>query len=309
MTNFTPSEFWKNFQLGTELSISGNFIYNGLYFFDTMQHFCYEDEIFEVIYNLSVGIERLQKVTLILLEHNDNVDQTSFESKLITHNHSELNNRIIKYRKINFGKQHLEFLSLITRFYKTNRYEKFNLDSIHKFIEERNEFITYIEKSLNIDISIDFMGCTSNSNTIKKFIGNIVGKFCKEYFEIIKEECHRLNIYITEFPNNSKGLRIFWGEKYTFFEDRQIKKEIIKYLVQSKLPDGFTNFINEEPPLELEYYQVNHYINYLIDFHKTSGIKGEIEELYSEIKNTSKRIRHLDFIGDSDIDFEYNEDE
>lgn len=55
--DFTPTEFWKNFRLGTELSISGNFIYNGLYNFDLMSHFYYEDEAFEFLYNISVRIE------------------------------------------------------------------------------------------------------------------------------------------------------------------------------------------------------------------------------------------------------------
>ena len=31
MNDWSPTEFWKNFRLGSELSISGNFIYNGLY--------------------------------------------------------------------------------------------------------------------------------------------------------------------------------------------------------------------------------------------------------------------------------------
>ena len=56
-----PELFWKNFNLGTELQISGSFIYNALYHLDKMKNFRYEEDCFEFLYNISVGIERLQK--------------------------------------------------------------------------------------------------------------------------------------------------------------------------------------------------------------------------------------------------------
>ena len=62
------SEYWKNFKLGKELDISGRFIYNGLQCFHHLEHFCYEEEIFEFLYNVSVGIERLLKVCVILIQ-------------------------------------------------------------------------------------------------------------------------------------------------------------------------------------------------------------------------------------------------
>jgi hypothetical protein len=67
------STFWKNFNLGTELQVSGNFIYNSLSIFDKMETFYHEEEIFEFLYNLSVGIERLLKINVILIEHSDDI--------------------------------------------------------------------------------------------------------------------------------------------------------------------------------------------------------------------------------------------
>lgn len=60
-------EFWKNFKLGEELDISGSFIYNGLRYLHEMRTLHHETEIFEVLYNLAVGLERLLKVTVILI--------------------------------------------------------------------------------------------------------------------------------------------------------------------------------------------------------------------------------------------------
>lgn len=70
---------WKNFSLGKELDIAGSFIFNGLKAFDSMDNFYYEVEIFEFLYNISVGIERLAKIAVILIEHNNVQDQQEFE--------------------------------------------------------------------------------------------------------------------------------------------------------------------------------------------------------------------------------------
>jgi hypothetical protein len=43
-----PTEFWKNFELGEELSVSGAFIYNGPRRFHELHKLDHTDEIFEV---------------------------------------------------------------------------------------------------------------------------------------------------------------------------------------------------------------------------------------------------------------------
>lgn len=80
--------------LGEELHISGAFIYNGLRRFHEMKQLGFTDEVFEVLYNLSVGLERLLKIAVVLVDHNDVVDQEELEKSLITHNHLKLLDRI-----------------------------------------------------------------------------------------------------------------------------------------------------------------------------------------------------------------------
>ena len=48
---------WKNFNLGDELGLSGALIYNGLRQFHEMRTLDNLDEIFEFLYDLSVGLE------------------------------------------------------------------------------------------------------------------------------------------------------------------------------------------------------------------------------------------------------------
>uniref|UniRef100_UPI00404AA4AD hypothetical protein n=1 Tax=Gelidibacter sp. TaxID=2018083 RepID=UPI00404AA4AD len=307
--DFTPTEFWKNFRLGTELSISGNFIYNGLYNFDLMSHFYYEDEAFEFLYNISVGIERLQKICIVLLEHSDNTNQEEFEESLISHNLDDLNQRIEKHRKINLGKNHKKLISLLTKFYKSSRYEMYQMESVYRPNQSKLQLIKFLEESLDIEISVDMLGCTSNDDRIKKFVGKTVGKFCKEYYKIVKDECYRLRIFTYEIPYESKAFKIFMSEKYDFSEEKIVQKEILKYLIQSEIPKGFKDYLNEHSPLELEMYDTNYYLERLISFHKEYSIKGEIEELYTELDNVKERLEHLKPIGNSDFSFEFDNEE
>lgn len=46
-----PDFYWKNWRLGTELQISGTFIYNALYYLDTLEYLHHEEDIFELLYN------------------------------------------------------------------------------------------------------------------------------------------------------------------------------------------------------------------------------------------------------------------
>ena len=51
-----PDEYWKNFNLGTELDIAGRFLFNGLQAFHEMEHFAAEEDAFEFLYSVAVGV-------------------------------------------------------------------------------------------------------------------------------------------------------------------------------------------------------------------------------------------------------------
>lgn len=118
---------WKNFDLGEEVNISGAFIYNGLRHFHEMQTLDHTEAVFEFLYNLSVGLERLLKVAVVLLEHDGSQSQEIFVRSLITHNHLELLNRVKQKVDVNLAELHNEFLDLLATFYKKFRYDRFTL--------------------------------------------------------------------------------------------------------------------------------------------------------------------------------------
>ena len=145
-----PAQFWKNFKLGEEISISGAFIYNGLRRFHELRQLDYADEIFEVFYYLSVGLERLLKIAVVLLEHQDDGDQQALEQSLITHNHLELLHRIKQRTPVNLSTPHNDLLSLLATFYKTFRYDRFSLSSVSDFRKERDAICGYFTKYLQV---------------------------------------------------------------------------------------------------------------------------------------------------------------
>ncbi|WP_427340451.1 hypothetical protein [Caloranaerobacter sp. DY30410] len=79
--------YFKNFTIETEIDIAGTFIYNGIREFNRLETFNNEQEIFHVLYPISVGIERLQKVLIVLLEDISLDELEDFEKSLITHSH------------------------------------------------------------------------------------------------------------------------------------------------------------------------------------------------------------------------------
>ena len=165
----------ENFNIGIELDIAGNFIYNGLKFFDEMESLYHEDYIFEFLYQIAVGFERLEKISLILLENISNEEQEEFEKGLVTHNHIELLQRIKKFKTINLAKEHNEFIQLLTNFYKHNRYGRYNLKKLDIYNEEKNKLIEFINTYSGEQIINDFKTpITQNNIKIKKFIGKII---------------------------------------------------------------------------------------------------------------------------------------
>lgn len=80
--------YYKNFNMVVELDIAGEFIYNGINELNRMEIITNDAPTFFSLYNISVGLERLQKIVLVLWKLEDTSDEEKFEKSLITHSHS-----------------------------------------------------------------------------------------------------------------------------------------------------------------------------------------------------------------------------
>jgi hypothetical protein len=299
--------FWKNFRLGTELQVAGTFIYNGLFVMSQMEHFYFEEQIFEVLYNLSVGIERLEKIAVILIEHMPGQNQEDFEKTLITHNHIELFNRIKKKHQPNLGKPHIKFLQLLSDFYRSDRYKRYNVSSVYESNREE-KFIKFLEESLNIKIDNSMMfSVTPNDDRIRGFIGKLIEKISLQLYEVIRKEAARLSIFVYEIRSESKAYKLFVAKQFTFEPERYLQRELFVHLLRSEPDNGFKAFMDTIPPLPFEIYHTNYYIKFLMDFHHHINLQGELDTIAEDEPLSIDRIEQVKLIG-TDVNFSIDEE-
>lgn len=302
--------FWKNFNLGTELSVSGNFIYNGLKAFDELKTFYYEDEIFEFLYDISVGIERLEKIAIILIEHDSIGDQEAFEKSLITHSHLDLLARIKQKYNLKLSNPHNSFIQLLGRFYKTMRYDRYSLREVHSYDKEKQAIKEYIAYELGIkfDESPQFL-VIENNYRIKKFIGRIVGKIAKELYRVISNEAKRQNMYTYEIRTNSKAYKIFVRKEFDFQKETILWKELLIFLLNNKEQEGVIDFIKGIESLGFDLGLASDYLGcFQSDLGRLEHI-DELEALYKDVVNKKDRLEMLEQITNPNVCFDLDPDE
>ncbi|MAR72042.1 hypothetical protein [Halomonas sp.] len=301
-----PDMWWKNFGLGMELDASGTFIYNGLKSFDELEGLNHAVDIFEVLYNLSIGIERLFKVAIILIEHNDSVSIEVFEESLMTHNTMDLANRVNNHIELNYSGVHKEFLSLLSKFYKTHRYGRFSFSSVPNIDAEKTLFLEYIHKHLNINI--DDQGPFSyihNTDQIKRFLGKIVKRISGTLFDIIDNKARGLNIYTYELRSDSKAIKIFWGlgDRLDFLDETQVKRELIMFLLDKKSSGDHLELLRSFGSLDLDADSVPLHIKALLNDIHLPLVQGEVEQAYDEISNVKERFEMLGIMDNEHLSY------
>ena len=289
--------FWKNWRLGTELQISGSFVYNGILTLDKMETFHFEEECFEFLYNLSIGFERLFKIAIILLEYDSISDQEEFEKSLITHDHLLLLNRIQNHKKLKIGKTHKKFIHLLSTFYKSARYERFNIKSVYKPNRDRQDLVRFIQEELKVEISIELVGSTEITTQIRKFLGKVIGTFTEQIYEIVIFECHRIGTFTYELSYKSKAFKIFIAKEYDFEKEKLAQKEVMLFLLKTKLSPEFKSFLKNIEPLNFEAYHTNYYISSIFNFNFDRMIFDELDSLYEEQKIDKERTDFLSVFG------------
>ena len=205
--------YWQNFNLGIEIHVAGDFIYNGLKAFHELNALDRAHEVFEVMYDLAVGLERLMKVAVVLIEHKDGIDQATLEESLITHNHQELLHRICSVREIQLGTVHNQLLQMLGSFYKSCRYDRFNMSSIVEMDKEKVLLMKFFEKNLKKEMPKHIWHGMGNDNRMRKFLEKSVFKIARQVYEIIEIESTRKEIFTWELEYDSKAGFIFMGER------------------------------------------------------------------------------------------------
>lgn len=308
-----PSDFWKNFRLGEEIQISGTFIYNGLRRFHELRKLDFADELFEFLYELSIGLERLLKIAVVLYEHTDNSDQEELEKSLITHTHLDLVARLQKHVELKLGTTHNDLLSLLGTFYKSLRYDRFALSSVYEGKKEAKAIRSLLVKHLKVEFPDEdsFFG-TDNNDQYRKFIRRTVLKIAREVYSVIKDRAGQINLYTYELRHESKAESVFLREVDIADEDI-LWKELLIFFMNVKADTGYLQFLRGTPPLEFDPALVPDYLDCFKSDSSKAGVMDELEHLYGEMDRDERneRLQQMGiigalnvFFGDDDDDFD-----
>lgn len=298
------AQFWKNFRLGEELSISGTFIYNGLRRFHELRQLDYSDEIFEVFYNLSVGLERLLKIAVVLLEHKDDGDQEALEQSLITHNHLDLLHRIKRHTDVNLSSIHNELLDLLATFYKSLRYDRFSISSVSDSRKERATLCGFFAKHLKVDIpDPNSIFGTPNEDRYRKFLRKSVQKISGVVYKIVEARARELNLYTYELRHGSKAQTVFLGESDIPAEN-VLWKELLIFFMNTKTTSGYLEFLRSIPPLEFDPELVDEYLDCFQSDAAKAFVRDELEHHYEELTDKGDRLKKIEVIGAPGVYFD-----
>jgi len=294
-----PHQYWQNFELGKELDIAGGFVYDGLRNLHEIESLYYEAEIFSVLYNLSVGLERFLKVAVVLIEYSNDIDGEEFEKSLITHNHLELLNRVKAHYPLNLGKVHNDLLSLLAKFYKTYRYDRYGIATVYDLSKEKKELHLFLKKYLKIDIDErpPFKVVENNAKT-KKFIGKSIAKLCKSLYEVISTAAKNKNLYTYELRTFSKSYKLIYGSEFDFNTEEILWRELLIFMINTKQKSAWLDHIHAIEPLDFDVGLMSDYLQCFSSDTKKIDVSEELEHLYSELENIGERIKMVEIIGD-----------
>lgn len=304
-------QLWQNFELGTELDIALTFVYDGLKCFDDLEYLNDTSDVFNCLYHLSVGFERVFKIGIILREFNDGVSIDNLESSLITHGTNHLFDRLSNGYCIdnkvffNLGKNHKEFLCLLGKFYKTYRYDRFSMS-----VKEKNEnldLISFFQKHISDSLEKDnFYNVYTNNEKIKKFLNKTVLQIIQKSYELICNEARNKNLYTYELKYDSKAFHLIncsTYDKFCLLDMKYCQKEILIWLLNDAKMSSYKKFIRDIKPLNLDIDLLDKYLKFLFG-NFSSTVLSEIEYLYEKEINIKERLNSLSIIDNGSLLFE-----
>lgn len=306
-------QWWKNFSMRFEVEVAGSFIYNGLISLHRLEWFNRPTDIFEILYNLSVGVERLQKVALVLLEHGSKGDVDEFEASIRHHSTLALSDRIDDHVNQKLAPIHKEFLSMLTEFYAQHRYGRFASSSHKSLTSEYDMFLSFLSKHFHVKIpEASNLFALPNSNTIRRGVGRVVWRIIGGLYEIVHDAATELRLFSYELDFQSKAGRIFLGtgyekhprERLDFVDDDYARKEILLALMNSPESTKHLEFMRNVPPLAIDMGLTPALVRALISpsSENLSYVQGEVEESFAEIEDVGDRLKLLDILDEENID-------
>jgi hypothetical protein len=295
--------------LSDGLGVSGAFIYNGLRRYHEMRVLDFTDEVFEFLYNLSVGLERLLKIAVVLFEHHESTGRDELEKSLITHSHLDLLARIRKHVSINLGFPQIDLLRLLGTFYKSLQYDRFALSSIYDSKKETKALCTLLQKHLNVRIRESPIVGIENDDRYRRFMRRTVLSISKAIYDVVEARASAINLYTYELRYGSKAWTVFLREVDISDED-VLWKELLVFFMNTKASSGYLDFLRGIYPLDFDPALVGDYLDCFQSDASKAFIMDELEHLCEEMEESKgERLRLMGVIGLPGVDFDDHSDD
>ena len=308
-------EIWdfKSINMGRELEIAGEFIYDSARKMMAITSLHNQYEINSILYTGAVGIERLQKIYLCLEQHNP-ADKQSMPKCLLKHNHTELEKEIEKYTLNSLSRNSEGLLGMFTEYYNNFRYANYVPGRHDGGI--RKLFIGFLRKQ-NGKFDFDVPYALAQFEDFKRFYINEVGKLACYYYELIESKARDIGTYTYEIDSFSCATRVFWATRSRFLYSQMVLeqeaiKELVLYIYKNKRKSGVFGLLNNMEYLDLDDALINDFLADLCEGRVNDSLIDCVEELYGEIED-SKQIRErrelLSLVGNRSVLFDIEDEE
>lgn len=286
-------------ELNAEVHNVGEFLYIGCEGIYQTGPAILDYEIFNIFYNLSVGIERIQKIILVLNREGLNERDQSF---LVRHNLQELQNILKRDFNIIFSKNENKLLELLSDFYNNGRYhyldKKFQDNYVQDWsIKRLDKFFKEAKLETITSIGPQFLLPYKSKECLLKSLDIIISK----YIKILKEESENKSIYVHETQSNFKFSIFYYGsilEKsniFDYFEMVDItKNELSYFLLKDTLEIKDTEFdtLKEYPILDIDPALIKDFISEKTLFKVKNDFIEHVESCYEELyEDDSEKLK------------------
>lgn len=298
-----------------ELDIAGEFIYNGIHEFCRLKYISNEGPTFASLYNMAVGIERLEKIVYVLWTLDDEVDETKFEKELITHSHTGLRDKIkevlkLHNEKIEFSKQENALFELLCGFYNTARYMRFNIDGDwNKEIELIRTFLKSDSNYVETNTEFFYGSCIEVNENVKKLFGRTLKSIAAKYYELVIKGSSKNQTYTYELRSDSKASKIFYSQKKSLIKDQNNEylavKELLIYLRNSKDKTSFLKYVDEIEALGFDPANLITYLSNITRGIIPQELVDEAEYLYGELDKPYDREKLISLFAEENVMFEF----
>jgi hypothetical protein len=308
-------EIWdfKSLNMGRELEIAGEFIYDSAKEAMSIRGLNNTYEINIILYTGAVGIERLQKIYLCLVAP-DPTDVSSMPKCLGKHNHIDLQHEVNKFSKDNLKKNAMSLLGVFADYYNNFRYANYYPGQPEKNL--RKLFIGFL-KRLNGKFNFDEPCAAVQFEEFKRFYINELGKLAVHYYSLIHEKARELNTYTYEIDSFSRAARVFWSvQRRTLYEqmilEQNATKELLLYIYKKNRGTGVFRLLDEMEALDFDDGSVNEYLEDLCAGKVNDLLIDYVDDSHEDIEDIAKRKERkelLSLIGNSSVMFDLDEED